>query len=168
MCAYYGGGINEEEVAMKILFTTDLKESVHITAQAQSLSQALGAELYVLHVHAPTPTAPLAVDPMSGFGEMAYALYDPSVERSIIEAERHEFDHFVEERFSSQVRPALLTGDPARVILDNADELEVDMIIMAKRRHSAIQRMILGSVTNVVARESSHPVLLLPIADEED
>ena len=151
---------------MKILFATDLREPASITQQVQELSSDLNSDLYLLHVHVPTPTAPLAVDPMSGFGEMAYALYDPSIERSIVEAEQHEFDRFVSDRFARPVRPALLTGDPARVILDNADELGVDMIIMAKRRHSAIQRMLLGSVTNVVARESSHPVLLLPIVEE--
>jgi len=151
---------------MRILFATDLREPSSITAQVQELTNHLNSDLYVLHVHVPTPTAPLAVDPMSGFGEMAYALYDPSIERSIVEAERHEFDRFVNDRFTRPVRPALLTGDPARVILDNADELKVDMIIMAKRRHSAIQRMLLGSVTNVVARESSHAVLLLPIGEE--
>jgi nucleotide-binding universal stress UspA family protein len=157
---------NPSETVMKLLFAADLKEPRNITDQVQELATHLNAELFVLHVHVPTPAAPLAVDPMSGFGEMAYALYDPSVERSIVEAEKHDFDRFVSERFSMPVRPALLQGDAARVILDDADELGVDMIIMAKRRRSAIQRMILGSVTHVVSRESSHPILLLPIADE--
>jgi nucleotide-binding universal stress UspA family protein len=151
---------------MKILFTTDLKEPESVTERAQALAEALHAELYVLHVHSPTPAAPLAVDPMSGFGEMAYALYDPSVEKTMVEAERHDFDRYVKERFSRPVRPALLQGDPSRVILDDAVELGVDMIVMAKRRHSAIQRMLLGSVTDVVSRESKHPVLLLPIVEE--
>ena len=151
---------------MKLLFATDLKESTSITDQVQALASRLDAELFVLHVHVPTPAAPLAVDPMSGFGEMAYALYDPSIERSIVEAERHDFDRFIRERFSRLVRPALLQGDPARVILDDADELDVDMIIIAKRRRSAIQRMLLGSVTQVVFREAHHPILLLPISDE--
>ncbi|GMQ82008.1 MAG: hypothetical protein BMS9Abin05_1447 [Rhodothermia bacterium] len=151
---------------MKILFATDLREPASITQQVQELSSDLNSDLYLLHVHVPAPTAPLAVDPMSGFGEMAYALYDPSIERSMVEAEQHEFDRFVSDRFARPVRPAILTGDPARLILENADALGVDMIILAKRRHSAIQRMLLGSVTNVVARESSYPVLLLPIVEE--
>jgi len=156
----------EWALEMKILFATDLREPESITDKVQELTAALNADLYVLHVHAPTPAAPLAVDPMSGFGEMAYALFDPSVEKSIVEAERHEFDQFISDRFTAPVRPALLQGDPARAILDDADELGVHMIVMAKRRHSAIQRMLLGSVSNVVARESHHPLLLLPIVDE--
>ena len=154
---------------MKILFATDLNEPKSVTDQVQALSTKLGAELFLVHVHVPAPTTPLGVDPLSGFGEIAYALYDPAIENSIVEAERHEFDRFLIDRFSTAVRPALHQGDPARVILNDADTMKVDMIILAKRRHSAIERMLLGSVSDTVAREAKHPVLLMPIGkDEED
>ncbi len=152
---------------MKLLFATDLAEPRSVTDQIQRLALKLEAELFVLHVHIPTPTTPLGVDPLSGFGEVAYALYDPAVEESTVEAERHDFDTFVKDRFSMTVRPALHEGDPARVILDDAERLDMDMILLAKRRHSAIERMLLGSVTNTVAREAKQPVILLPIHEEK-
>jgi nucleotide-binding universal stress UspA family protein len=143
---------------------TDLREPTSVTDQIQSLSISLNAELYVVHVHVPTSTTPLGVDPMSGFGEIAYAMYDPAIENAVIEAERHDFDHFVRDRFTIKVRPALHQGDPARVILDDAAEINIDMIVLAKRRHSAIERILLGSVSDTVAREASIPFLLMPIA----
>lgn len=152
---------------MKLLFATDLAEPKTVTDEVQRLAMKLDAELFVVHVHIPTPTTPLGVDPLSGFGEIAYALYDPAVEESIVEAEQHDFDLFVLDRFSMPVRPALHQGDPARVILDDAERLDVDMIMLAKRRHSAIERMLLGSVTNTVAREAKQPVVLLPIQEEK-
>lgn len=148
---------------MKLLFASDLSEPKSVTDQVQALCVSLGAELYVVHVHVPTSTTPLGVDPLSGFGEIAYALYDPTIENAAIEAERHEFDRFIRERFTVKVRPALHQGDPARVILDDAEEMKVDMILLAKRRHSAIERMLLGSVSDTIAREASQPVVLLPI-----
>ena len=151
---------------MKLMFATDLNEPVQVTDHVQRLARRLDAELFVLHVHVPTPTTPLGVDPLSGFGDIAYALYDPAVEDAIVEAERHDFDTFVKERFSMPVRPALHEGDPARIILDDADRMDMDMIVMAKRHHSALERMLLGSVTNTVAREASQPVLLMPIQNE--
>lgn len=151
---------------MKLMFATDLNEPVQVTDHVQRLARRLDAELFVLHVHVPTPTTPLGVDPLSGFGDIAYALYDPAVEDAIVEAERHDFDAFVKERFSMPVRPALHEGDPARIILDDADRMDMDMIVMAKRHHSALERMLLGSVTNTVAREASQPVLLMPIQNE--
>ncbi len=152
---------------MKVMFATDLSEPKAITDQVQRLARRLDAELFVLHVHVPTPTTPLGVDPLSGFGDIAYALYDPAVEDAIVEAEQHDFDAFLLDRFDIALRPALHEGDPARIILDDAEELEVDMIVMAKRRHSAIERMLLGSVTNTVAREAKQAVILLPIHNDD-
>jgi nucleotide-binding universal stress UspA family protein len=156
----------QTEPAMKVMFATDLTEPKAITDQVQQLVQRLDAELYVLHVHMPTPTTPLGVDPLSGFGDTAYALYDPAVEEAMVEAEQHDFDAFLKERFDIPSRPALHEGDPARIILDDATQMGMEMIVMAKRRHSAIERMLLGSVTNTVAREAKQPVVLLPIEKE--
>lgn len=153
---------------MKLLFATDLEEPRSITDRIQDMADRFDAALFVVHVHVPTPNTPLGVDPLSGFGEVAYALYDPAVEESLVEAEQHDFDQFLLERFERPVRPALHHGDPARVILNDAEELEVDMIILGKRRHNAIERMLLGSVTNTVAREAHQPVLLMPIIDEDE
>ena len=66
---------------MKVMFTTDLSELETITEQVQQLVRRLDAELFVLHVHMPTPTTPIGIDPLSGFSDMAYALYDPAVEK---------------------------------------------------------------------------------------
>lgn len=147
---------------MNILFATDLKEPRHVTDAVQRLAGDLSADLFILHVHVPTPTTPLGVDPLSGFGEVSYALYDPAVENSIVEAEQSDFDAFVQERFTRPVRPALHSGDPARVILDDAERMEVDMLVLCKRHHTVLERVLLGSVTSTVAREATCPVLLLP------
>ena len=153
---------------MKVMFTTDLSEPETITEQVQQLVQRLDAELFVLHVHMPTPTTPIGVDPLSGFGDMAYALYDPAVEKAMVEAEQHDFDAFLIERFDLPIRPALHEGDPARIILSDADEMGMDMIVMAKPRHSALERMLLGSVTSAVAREARQTVVLIPILKDEE
>ncbi len=158
---------NLNEAVMKLLFATDLNEPRSITDQVQKLALSLKAQLFVVHVHVPTPTTPLGVDPLSGFGEIAYALYDPAVEDSIVEAERHDFDHFLTDRFTIPVRPALHQGDPARVILDDSISMEIDMVILAKRHHSTFERILLGSVSDTIAREASVPVILLPVSDQK-
>jgi len=50
-------------------------------------------------------------------------------------------------------------GDPASVIVTVADELKVDLIVMPTHGHQGVERMILGSVAERVAREASRPVL---------
>lgn len=150
---------------MRVLLAVDCTEPEAVTRKAAALAGRLDAELYVLHVHAPSPAGPIPIDPMTGFGDMAYAAYDPSIEASVEAGERHEFDRFIRDRFDSPVRSALLVGDPARTILDNADELDADLIVVAKRRHGALERFLLGSVSREVMDHTHRPVLVIPIVD---
>lgn len=152
---------------MRILFAVDLSEPPSLTRSVADLAHRLQAELYVLHVYVPSPAGPMPIDPMTGFGDMAYAVYDPTVQASIEEAERHEFRDFVGQRFATAVRPALLQGDPARTILDEADRLEVDLVVVGKRRHGALERFLLGSVSESVMHHSTRPVLVVPVPDVE-
>ena len=53
-------------------------------------------------------------------------------------------------------------GAPATVILEAAEQHQVDSIVMATHGRSGIRRFVLGSVTERVVRGSSRPVLAVP------
>jgi len=54
-------------------------------------------------------------------------------------------------------------GNPARVIVEVADEEDVDLIIMTTHTTRGIEHAILGSVTDKVLRTATCPVLVIPI-----
>ncbi|GIV58915.1 universal stress protein [Rhodocaloribacter litoris] len=152
---------------MKILFAVDLEEPVEVTRAVETLSTRLEAELLVLHVFATAPATPLPIDPMSGFGDLSYVVYDPAVQENIERAEEHEFHAFLVERFSRPVRAALRKGEPAATILDEAEAEAVDLIVLGKRHHGRLERLLLGSVTRDVVEHATRPVLLMPIHREQ-
>lgn len=53
-------------------------------------------------------------------------------------------------------------GDPAQVILEMAEKLRVDIIIMSTHGRSGLGRLLFGSVTNQVLGASYCPVLVVP------
>lgn len=53
------------------------------------------------------------------------------------------------------------SGTPATEILNYAEEKEVDLIVMGSRGLSAIQRLVLGSVSQAVASRAKMPVLIV-------
>jgi len=63
--------------------------------------------------------------------------------------------------FGDQARwdTLILRGDPAQAIMQAADELAADLIVMATHGHKGINRLLLGSVAERVVRESPIPVL---------
>ena len=55
----------------------------------------------------------------------------------------------------------LTDGDPSDVIVERAEELDADMIVMASEGHSRIARSLLGSVSSDVVNRSRRPVLVV-------
>ena len=62
--------------------------------------------------------------------------------------------------FGDRVRwdTVIFHGDPAKVIMRAADDLDADLIVMATHGHKGFNRLLLASGTEQVVRESSLPV----------
>jgi nucleotide-binding universal stress UspA family protein len=54
------------------------------------------------------------------------------------------------------------TGAVAEEILNQADALNADMIVMGTHGHSAMYNLLVGSATKGVLKHSTRPVLLVP------
>jgi nucleotide-binding universal stress UspA family protein len=59
------------------------------------------------------------------------------------------------------VTPALLPGDPERVIAQTVREQEIDLLIMGAYSHSPLRSLIFGSKTSDLLRSATIPALLL-------
>lgn len=61
-----------------------------------------------------------------------------------------------------RTRTVVTTGSPARTILDTAEQLAANLIVMGTHGASGFERLMLGSVTEKVLRKASCPVLVVP------
>jgi nucleotide-binding universal stress UspA family protein len=52
------------------------------------------------------------------------------------------------------------SGDPADAIIETADELDADLIVLAARKRSPTGKAIFGSVTQTVILDTNRPVLV--------
>jgi nucleotide-binding universal stress UspA family protein len=52
------------------------------------------------------------------------------------------------------------SGEPAEAIVDTADDLDADMIVLAARKRSPTGKVIFGSVTQAVILDTDRPVLV--------
>jgi nucleotide-binding universal stress UspA family protein len=59
-----------------------------------------------------------------------------------------------------EVELAESSGDPAEAILETADDLDADMIVLAARKRSPTGKVIFGSVTQTVILGTDRPVLV--------
>jgi nucleotide-binding universal stress UspA family protein len=140
---------------------------------ARQLAKAFSAEIHLVHIKelaaATTPgtlgyglagmpeLAPLAGVPVPGFEPMPEA-------HSEDEGQRSELAKWQEEIAPDGIKVSLHepTGTVAEAILNQADELNADLIVMGTHGHSAMYNLLVGSATKGVLKRSTRPVLLVP------
>jgi nucleotide-binding universal stress UspA family protein len=140
---------------------------------ARQLAKALNAEIHLVHVKeltaAPTPgtfgyglagmpeLAPMAGVPVPGFEPMPKTVPKDEGQTSKLAKWQQEIA-----RDGIKVSLHEPTGTVAEEILNQADELNADLIVMGTHGHGAMYNLLVGSATNGVLKNSSRPVLLVP------
>jgi len=139
----------------RILCPTDFSEtSDHALQQAAALARWYGARLTVLHVRltvTPHPDMPEGgpVAPWLEADTEALRARTMAACQAIIAA-------------GTAVDVAVLRGEPVQLVLDMADSLPADLIVMGTHGASGFRRLLLGSVTEKVLRRATCPVLTVP------
>lgn len=54
-------------------------------------------------------------------------------------------------------------GVPYKKILEVADEIDADVIVMGTRTHSGVSQFLMGSTANKVMHHTTRPVLVVPL-----
>jgi nucleotide-binding universal stress UspA family protein len=67
--------------------------------------------------------------------------------------------------FAADARAEPSHGRVWRTVVDVADELNADLIVVGARGLSTVQSVLLGSVSNAVVHHCKRPVLVVPRAD---
>ena len=148
-----------------ILLSTDFSEAAEKAfALATSLAQEDGARLHLVHV---------VDEPL--LAEMTYEIFDhdglvcPNPNHDDLVRDREKRLEEVSQRLpvDPTSRFHLRKGAPAQEILKCAKEVSADLIVMATHGRTGLPHLFLGSVTERVVRESSCPVLTVPVLKHE-
>lgn len=143
----------------KVLFATDGSEAA---AEAERLLKALplpeGAQIEVLCVVSePVPL-------IGAYAEGAWVNQDPLYQ--IAQTERDLAQSLLEgaaarlSRPGVETRVAIRDGAVAREIMAAADDSQADLVVVGSRGLTGLDRLLLGSVAQNVARHSRRPVLV--------
>jgi nucleotide-binding universal stress UspA family protein len=140
-----------------VLCAVDLSElSIPALAWADAVSQWYRSELRVLHV---VPSFEPTALPSGALFEPVQFLY-PMTEEQIQERLR---DAMRMSGVSADRATAVAkAGNPVDVIVDQAQAIGADLVVMATHGRSGWNRVMLGSVTEKVLRRVQCPVLTVP------
>jgi nucleotide-binding universal stress UspA family protein len=137
----------------KILWATDFSdEAVEAFMYADIFAKTFGAEILGLHVfpgYSPEhyQSAIVVIDE---FKKRADHMRNVAMEKfeSFQKAKGVTFEYFIKD------------GNAAKVIVETAEDVKADLIVIGRKGLSAIERLFIGNVANQVLRHSRVPILI--------
>ena len=142
----------------RLLVPIDFSQhSLDAVELARDLAIELGAELTLIHVLAPGG-ARRSVAPGSSKPPPSQVLAADDNQGEALKRVRNSLLADLDD-----VTLQLVSGESAaEAITDQAARMHADFIVMSTHRHSRLTHMLAGSVTEVVLRRASCPVLIVP------
>jgi nucleotide-binding universal stress UspA family protein len=128
--------------------------SKRVVAAAAELARGLGGRLVVLHVVQP----PVLTD--SDFGTQLTAEYAAEATEAAEKQLARLRQQLLKDDLVIEVRNT--SGYPGQSILDAADEVDADFIVLGSHGHGAFYDLIVGSTASRVLKRARCPVLIVP------
>jgi nucleotide-binding universal stress UspA family protein len=140
----------------RILAAVDFSEvSDAVVSHAASLAQAFSARLLLLHVAAPDPEfVGLEVGPQTVRDARADELRREHREL------QHRARDLRDRGFDAEA--FLIQGPTVDTILERAEHLDADLLVLGSHGHGAAYRALLGSISGGVLHRATVPVLIIP------
>ncbi len=153
----------------KILVAKDLsKESSNVVRYALELAAKFHAQVYVLHVMPTVDSSVLNMVALS-MGADKLAKLNAQNEAEVAEKTRQQL-HDIIKTEAALMKEELLHppqvevhhGEPVQMILEVAERLDVDMIVIGSHSKGKLHYAFLGSVAKKVLRSSHRTVVIVP------
>jgi nucleotide-binding universal stress UspA family protein len=154
----------------RILYATDLgPRGPDVFRCAVSIAERYGADIHIVHViEEPSiirnniAERYISSSVMEGYRESTFDELIGEMKRRLEQFSQSTLNS--EESVHARVAEIkVLTGRPGRAILEEADRMDADCIVLGSRRYSGMSDMIIGSVARKVTLKSRRPVFLFPV-----
>jgi nucleotide-binding universal stress UspA family protein len=145
---------------MKLLIAIDLSDATDkILDHIKKFALKIKPKIWIVHVVQPDPDF------------VGYEV-GPKAERDFI-AKKFQKKHTNLQKISEQLRetgleatPLLLQGATVETILEEADDIDADMIIVGSHGRGMMYNIFIGSVSKEILKNSKRPVLIIPTREE--
>jgi len=153
--------LRKESLEQRILFCTDFSENANFAFNfaVDAAARRPGSKLYLLHVVPETEA-------------QFWKSYIYEVEDVDAKA-RHDMNERIDQAYRSklpkdlELKVEFRIGKDYQEILNFTRENQIDLIVMGRQGHNAMQKAFFGNVTEKVVRKADSMVLVVPLSYRE-
>jgi len=154
----------------KVLYATDMSvNSAHAFKHAISLARRYNAKVVLLHILPEVDSATMNYV-ATVMGEEQLAGFELDHKEEVKDEIRRRLHQFAKEELGDHPEDVerisdieVHYGNPVAHILQHADGLDVDLIVLGSHGKGAMKYAFLGSVAEKVLRKSHRPMLIVPL-----
>jgi nucleotide-binding universal stress UspA family protein len=145
-------------VFTSILVGTDGSETAHTAVRrAVDLAAGLGARLQIVSAYEPVSDQRLRGEQVNGPADLQWMINPHDDVMALLDAAQAEAQH----AGVTDVETFARQGDAADAIIDVAEELRCDLIVIGNKGMTGAKRFLLGSVPNKVSHHAPCSVLIV-------
>jgi nucleotide-binding universal stress UspA family protein len=145
----------------KVLIALDYDPTAQKVAEkGYEMAEAMGAEVTLLHVVVNSAMYASAYDTM-GIWQID-AVNTMETIKILDTASRNFLEKAKRHLGSNSIQTIQKEGDFAQMILQTADEIKADCIVMGSHSQKWLENILLGSVTEEVLRKTKLPMFIIP------
>ncbi len=155
-----------------ILYTTDLSaNSAKAFRHAVAIASKFGSDIHIMHV-IPNVDSAMVNYVATVMGEEMFMKLEMESEDEAVEEIQRRLKKFATDELNSHPEElkkiksiTALHGAPAQAIIDKAEEVDADLIVMASHGKGPLKEVFLGRVSERVLRKTKRPVLVSRLVD---
>ena len=144
---------------MKLLVAIDFSPVTELIIQkVKEIANKTNPKIWITHIVAPDPDF------------IGYEV-GPQTERDFIAKKFHE-KHIALQDIAKKMKdeglnvtPILLQGPTVETILEEADDIDADIIITRSHGYGVMYNIFIGSISKEILKHSTRPVLVIPVKD---
>jgi len=141
----------------RIVVGTDGSDSAReAVRQASSLAQLTGASLDVVSAYEPVPNSRSEAERSGAPGDIQHEFGPREDVNFALDTAAG-----IAKDFGVEVKPHPRDGDPADAILQVAEEVDADLIVVGNKGMTGARRFLLGSVPNKVSHHAPCSVIII-------
>lgn len=145
-------------ILVAVDFSAVTGEVVQVAAR---LAKALDSRLCLVHIAPPDPAfVGYDVGPQTVRDAVAEELHDDH-------RRLHELEKAAQTEHAVQTKALYIQGPTVEKLLESAEEMDADMLVVGSHGHGALHHLLVGSVSEALLRKARRPVLVVPSPGHE-